>query len=259
MSTPAAFAISSKESLTAVMDELKSHEFAAIGSEVLTLVGAPRQVTEDPVAVQRELTDAGLSFLSGLIEPLRQCLDLVTGDADSLNARAEQWRTLAASLRATGPQINQTAEATRSTWTGAASQAFDTTMHEFSGTVTGAAGACDGVVMLLQTSAELMTGAQGLITDILAQVVEYMIVAEASAAASASATFGASQAMAQAAIVGETAEGVEKAIAIVDRVTELLQRIALALGEVSGVFAKVTELLARLTKHAVDGEGAATI
>ncbi|SOD72405.1 hypothetical protein SAMN05892883_1802 [Jatrophihabitans sp. GAS493] len=248
MSNPAA-TISTKESLLAVMENLKADEFARLGSDVATLVGPSRGVAEDANAVEHELVDAGLTFLSGLIEPLRQCLELVTGDAASLNARAEQWKGLAAGLCAAGPRIDQTAAATRGTWTGEASRAFDATMHEFTGTVAGAAGACDGVVMLLQTSAELMTGAEGLVTDILAQVVEYMIVVEASAAASSLATFGASQAAAQAAILGETAEGVEKAIGIVDRVAELLQRIAQALTELGGVFAKVTELLARLAKQ----------
>ena len=51
-----------------------------------------------------------------------------------------------------------------------AAVAFDSTMHEFTATVTGAAAACDGVVLLLQTSADLMSGAQSLIVDVIGQV-----------------------------------------------------------------------------------------
>ncbi len=243
--------MSSKDSLVAIMAELRQHEVSALGAEIDTLVGGASGA-EDPEAGQQELIDAGLSFLVNLLEPLRACLDQVTGDAASLRAKGGDWTALAASLRATVPQIDQTADSTRATWTGAAATAFDSTMHEFTDTVTGAAEACNRVAQLLQVSAELMSGAQNLITDLIGRVIEYMITAEAAGAASAAFTFGASEAAAHASILGEVAGSVERAISIVDQVTALLQRIGKALEDVASVFSAVAKLLDTLAKQTTD-------
>ena len=250
MTGPLAVGVSARESLTAVMADLKERQFASLGAEVVDLVGGATKLAVDPAAAEAQLVDAGLSFLVKLIEPLQRCLDEVTGDADALTARATDWRQLARRLRGTVPGVEDLARSARSTWSGQAADAFSATMGEFTETVAGAAAACDGVTLLLQMSAELMSGAQSLIVDLIRQVVEYMIAAEAAAAASAVFTMGASEGAALSAILGRVADGVEKAIEIVDRVAALLERIARALRELSSVFGRVAQLLAELGKLA---------
>ena len=248
MTRAVATGLSARRALTAVMADLKEHEFASIGSDVVNFVGGAAKLAAEPMAAEAQLADAGLGFLISLIEPLQRCLDQVTGDHDALQAKAADWRGLAGRLRDTVPQVEQLARSAKATWTGRAADAFGATMDEFSETVTGAAAACDGVTMLLQTSAELMAGGQALLIDLIRQVVEYMVAAEAAAAASAVLTMGASEGAALSAILGRVAEGVEKAIEIVDRVAALLQRIGGALREVSAVFGRVGELLAKLAR-----------
>lgn len=228
--------------------DLDSREFAAIGQEVVDLVGAARGLLDAPGAAQADLADAGLSFLTSLIEPLQRCLDQVSGDASALRVKAEEWTALAAELRESGPQTRALARSARTAWTGAAAEAFDATMGEFAETVDGAAGACDGVTVLLRTSGDLLAGAQHLITEVMSQVVDFMIVAEASAAASGLLTAGASEAAALSAILGKVSEAVERSIDIVDRVAVLLERIADALRGLHGTFGEISRLLARLTK-----------
>lgn len=257
MTGPLAIGLSARQSLTAVMADLHQQQFLTLGADVVGFVGGAAGLAADPMAAEAKLVDAGLSFLIDLIEPLQQCLDQVTGDAKALEARAADWGRLAGRLRDSVPPIEDLARAARQTWDGRAAEAFSATMAEFTETVAGAAAACDGVTLLLRMSAELMAGAQGLIVDLIRQVVEYMIVAEAAAAASAALTMGASEAAALTSILGRVAEGVEKAIDVVDRVAALLERIARALREVSAVFARVGELLVQLGKLAGAARAAA--
>src|SRR6476661_4432913 len=76
---------------------------------------------DDPLAA---LIEAGLSFLIDLIAPLKEALDLVTGDPDGLNGKAEQWCGVAESLRQLGPTVGQDAARTGRSWTGQAGDAF---------------------------------------------------------------------------------------------------------------------------------------
>jgi len=241
---------SARDSLTEVMADLQAHEFAMIGSDVVSFVGAAPPVPTDAAPAETELVDAGLSFLLGLIEPLQRCLEQVTGDADALQAKAAEWGALAGRLRATVPGVEDLARAARRSWSGQAADAFGATMAEFTETVAGAAAACDGVTLLLRMSADLMAGARSLVVDLIRQVVEYMIATEAAAAASAALTMGASEAAALSAIIGRVADGVERAIDVVDRAAVLLERIAGALREIAAVFARVGQLLAQLGKLA---------
>jgi len=257
MTGPLAVGLSARQSLTAVMADLHQHQFAALGADVVDFVGGAGALAADPVAAEAKLVDAGLSFLISLIEPLQRCLDEVTGDAHALEARAADWSRLAGRLRDSVPPVEDLARAARENWHGQAAEAFCTTMAEFVETVAGAAAACDGVTLLLRMSAELMTGAQGLIVDLIRRVVEYMIAAEAAAAASAVLTMGASEAAALSSIIGRVAEGVEKAIEIVDRVAALLERIAQALRELSAVFGRVEQLLVQLGRLAGAARAAA--
>ena len=250
MTGPLATGQSARDSLTAVMADLQAHEFASLGSDVLTFVGNANEAPGDPAAVRAELVDAGLSFLLGLIDPLQRCLDEVSGDAAALQAKAADWGALARRLRDTVPGVEDLARAARIGWSGQAAEAFGATMGEFTETVAGAAAACDGVTLQLRMSAELMAGARALIVDLIRQVVEYMIATEAAAAASAVLTMGASEAAALSAIIGRVADGVERAIDVVDRAAALLERIAGALREIGVVFARVGHLLARLGRLA---------
>ncbi len=230
------------------IDDLSTEEFVAIGREVVQFVGAAQHHLASPGAAQSDLVGAGLSFLIDLIDPLQRCLDEVTGDAASLTAKANDWVSIAEQLRATGPEVHRLTGSAKAAWTGVAADSFDATMREFLPAADGAAAACDAIRSLLATSAELMAGAQGLIQDVIGEVVDYMIVVEASAAASALHGGGASEAVALSSILGRVSDAVEQALGIVDQVSDLLARIANALRNVSRAFGRVNDLLATLSK-----------
>lgn len=224
-------------------------DVADIARAVVELVGRARRTiaatdADDEFAPRAELAGAGLGFLSSLLEPLEACRDQVSGDVTALVAQSDEWRSIGDQLRDALAHMGAIADG--SDWTGAAATRFTSRISGFDGSVGGAVDACLHLAGLLRTSADLMAGARGLIEDIIDRVVAHMIATEAAAEASSAGTAGASEAVALSSILGAVAEQVEQAIAVVERVDDLLDRIGEALREVAAAFGDVNGLLDRL-------------
>ena len=202
------------------------------------------------------LIEAGLGFLIDLVAPLKDALNLVTGDPDGLNAKAEEWAAVAAGLRSLGPRTVQTAAATNSTWSGAAADAFRTKISNFERGALSVAGQADSVADVLRVSATLMDGAQGIIKGIIASWVEYAILTEAAAAAASFFTFGASEAAGQAAVAGEAAAACGDGADAVGQTSSMLERIAQTIREVEGEFSQLAEAFSQEASAMRETEGA---
>ncbi|HEY8301572.1 MAG TPA: hypothetical protein VIG48_06720 [Jatrophihabitans sp.] len=202
------------------------------------------------------LIEAGLSFLIDLVAPLKQALDLVTGDPDGLNAKADQWNEVGASLRELGPAVGQDAARTQGSWAGAAGDAFRAKIAAFEHGVASVAGQADHVADVLRVSATLMDGAQGLIKSIIASWVEYAILTEAAAAASALFTFGASEAAGQAAVAGEAAMACGQGAETVGQTSSMLERVASMIRHVEGEFSTLAQAVQEQATALRQAEGA---
>ena len=229
-------------------------DIAGLAKDVSAFVGGHSGAAlGDPLEA---LVEAGLSFLIDLVAPLEQALDLVTGDPDGLGAKADRWNEVGASLRTLGPAVGRDAATTRATWSGPAGEAFRTKLAAFERGVAGAAGQADHVADLLRVSATLMDGAQGLIKSIIASWVEYTILTEAAAAASAAFTFGASEAAGQAAVAGEAAVACGRGAETVGRTSSMLERVAGMIGQVEGEFSTLAQTVREQATALHGAEGA---
>jgi uncharacterized protein YukE len=237
--------------LTALVGDVKDGNVLATGKDVWDLgslasdvdkfaSGASDTIVEDPLEA---LIQAGLGFLIDLIAPLKEALNLVTGDPDGLNGKAEDWAGVAEDLRALGPTVVQDAQATDGSWTGPAADAFRTKIERFERGVLSVAGQADHVAQLLRVSATLMDAAQSIIKGIIASWVEYAILTEAAAAAAAPFTFGASEAAGQAAVAGEAAVACGRGADTVAQASGMLERMASAVRELEGSFSQLARAL----------------
>jgi uncharacterized protein YukE len=234
-----------------LVDDVKDGNILAAGKDVWDIGSLANDVHSfasgqsgamlgDPLEA---LIEAGLDFLLDLIAPLKEALDLVTGDPDGLNGKADEWAAVAANLRQLGPAVGQDAAATNGNWTGAAADAFRTKVGNFERGVQSVAGQADHVADVLRVSATLMDAAQGIIKGIIASWVEYAVLTEAAAAASAVFTFGASEAAGQAAVAGEAAVACREGADTVAQATSLLERVASAVRQVEGEFSQLARAL----------------
>ena len=247
-----------------LVDDVKDGNILAAGKDVWDIgsligdvdkfaSGASGWITEDPL---NELISAGLGFLIDLIWPLKEALNLVTGDPDGLNGKAEEWASVAEDLRALGPAVGEQAQATSASWTGAAGDAFRTKVGNFLRGVQSVAGQADHVAQVLRVSATLMDAAQSIIKDIIASWVEYAILTEAAAAATAPITFGASEAAGQAAVAGEAAVACGRGAETVGQASSMLERVASAVREVEGSFSQLARALEEEAAAMRQAEGA---
>ncbi len=202
------------------------------------------------------LIEAGLSFLIDLVAPLKDALNLVTGDPKGLNDKAEEWAGVAEGLRKIGPEAVSNAQATNGNWTGTAADAFRTKIGNFERGALSVAGQADHVANLLRVSATLMDGAQGIIKGIIASWVEYAILTEAAAAAAAFFTFGASEAAGQAAVAGEAAAACGEGADAVAQTSSMLERIASAIRDVEGEFSQLAHAFEQEASAMRQAEGA---
>jgi len=234
-----------------LVKDLQDGNYLAAGKDVIDIGGIAKDVRSfasghsgslmgDPLEA---LIEAGLDFLLDLIAPLKDALNLVTGDPDGLNDKAEDWAGVAESLRQLGPAVGENAQATSATWSGVAADAFRTKVGNFQRGVQSVAGQADHVADVLRVSATLMDAAQGIIKGIIASWVEYAILTEAAAAASAVFTFGASEAAGQAAVAGEAAVACGEGAETVGQASSMLERIASAVRQVEGEFSQLARAL----------------
>jgi uncharacterized protein YukE len=202
------------------------------------------------------LIEAGLGWLLDLVSPLKQALELVTGDAEGLDGKAEEWAAVAESLRRLGPSVSSDAATTNATWTGPAADAFRAKISAFEQGVLTVAGQADHVADVLRISATLMDAAEGIIKGIIASWVEYAILTEAAAAAGAFFTFGASEAAGQAAVAGEAAVACGRGAETVGQASSLLERVASAIRQLEGTFSQLASAVEREASVMREAEGA---
>lgn len=246
-----ATAVSAAQSGKSLRDDLSEGNYLAAGKDVFDIGSLAKDVSSfvsghsgalmgDPLEA---LIEAGLDFLLDLIAPLKEALNLVTGDPDGLTDKADGWAGVAASLRQLGPDVVANAATTSGSWTGVAAGAFRTKMSNFERGTLSVAGQADHVADLLRVSATLMDGAQGIIKGIIASWVEYAILTEAAAAAAAFFTFGASEAAGQAAVAGEAAAACGEGADAVAQTSSMLERISSVIRQVEGEFSQLANAL----------------
>lgn len=171
------------------------------------------------------LITKGLGFLEDVVFPLKELLELVTGDGDALDKSAEKFDEIAAELKKLAEQVEQTATQGAQGWSGDAAPSAGQSVGTTKQSIEEAAESAGHVATMLKVSSMLMKAAYDIINGIIADVVEQLIITWVTAQAAAPVTLGASEAAAMGASVAEVGAGVARATPKVTKVTEILQKI----------------------------------
>lgn len=168
----------------------------------------------------------GLGFLVDLIKPLDDALKLVTGDPDQLENAATKFTKVAKDLKNLGTDFARTVDSGLATWHGEAAGKGHERLKEFAEGITMTSGEAESVVGLLEGSKALMQTAYDLVMDIIAALVEWLIITWLAAQAAAVPTLGGSEVAAAAATAVEVGVATTRVTKIVTKVTQLLQKIS---------------------------------
>lgn len=176
----------------------------------------------------------GLGFLIDLIKPLDDALKLVTGDEEQLGNAAEKFEQIAEDLKAMGEKFATTVETGLQSWQGEAAEAGRERLGEFAVGIVETGGEAESIVALLNGSKALMKTAYDLVMDLIASLVEWLIITWLAAQAAAVPTLGASEVAAAGATAVEVGVTTSRVSSVVTRVTGILQKISKVFKVLSG-------------------------
>lgn len=126
----------------------------------------------DPIG---EIAATGVSWLIELVEPLRELLDDLTGDADVLTAHAQTWTNMAEELMAVRDELTAFVEADITGWSDDAADAYKANMvHNADGTA-GLAQLCAAMSAATTGAGTLVTVTRELVRDLIAQLVATLL------------------------------------------------------------------------------------
>lgn len=196
------------------------------------------------------LISKGLGFLEDWLTPLKDAIQMVTGDSEKLSECAEKFDKVAADLNKLAADVVRTAGDGGSGWMGTAAPAAGERFGETRDSLESSSSGAGHIAALLKMSSMLMKAAYDIINGILADLIEWLVITWLAALAAEIPTCGASTAAATTASTaeitvegGKAAEEVGKVSKILRKVMDIIKKVLKFLRE-SKVFKKADEFRA---------------
>jgi hypothetical protein len=237
-----------------------SGDIGSLGADIGNFVMGAQSVMEDPL---NALISAGLNFLMDVIQPLRDCLQKVTGDAGALDDTKETFTDIGKDIDNLASELDQITRTGFQNWSGPAKDAAGQKVATFVQGVQGTAGNAGDVAQVLSLSAMLMEGAYNLVMGIISDLIEWLVVTWLAALAAEAPTFGGSTAAAGAATTAEVgvegasaADKVEQATSLVDRISSVFEKIVGQLKNLGKDVGDVDKAVSDGDKALTDGDKA---
>jgi WXG100 family type VII secretion target len=193
-----------------------------------------------------KLIDQGLSFVIDYITPLKDALNLVTGDPDALTAAAQHYQSLGQQIDQLGQSIHDEVKQGVAGWTGDASTAAQQQIADFLDGVHGTATLAGYIAQVCSASAGFMTSAKNQIIDLIAQFVEQMLITWAVGLAGSIFTFGASDAAAAASTAAEAAAKIAQCAQKCEKFGQVLAKIGKVIEKITEIVKKIGGLVEKL-------------
>lgn len=209
------------------------HDVTSTASDVAGFASEATSAASDPL---NYLISQGLSFLESWFTPLKEALELVTGDFEEVKAAAKSFDKVAADLNRLAADVARSAQPGGDAWSGAAAPEAGKHVGLTKASLEESSECAGHLASLLQISGMLMKAAYDIINGIIADVVEWFVITWLAALATEVVTFGGSTAAAAAASEGEVAVGVGRTTQKVNKVREVIQKIIRVIRKIMKVF-----------------------
>lgn len=214
----------------------------AVDGDIQTLAMGVAEFGGNAIAAAADpinwLLSAGLAFLIDVVQPLEDALSMVTGNYERMGEFTGKWNQIGAALVPLGDAVQQAAADGLIEWTGKDADAAKVRLEEFGEAIKASGSEATKVSSLLNILASLMSAAQQIIIGLIAQFVEWLIITWTAALASAGVTFGGSTAAATSVTTLHATTNCSRAVRIIDRVVEFLNKIGQVLRKVLPGFVK---------------------
>lgn len=127
----------------------------------------------DPIGT---IASTGISWIMEAVEPLREFLDDIAGDADILTAHASTWNNMAVELLAVKDELDAYVDADIATWSGEAAGAYRERMDFNVEGLDGLSGLCAAMSAATTGAGTLVTITRELVRDIISELVATLLI-----------------------------------------------------------------------------------
>lgn len=213
-------------------DDIAKGDVEAIAKDVVTVLSDMNSFMQDGMALAGAIADPlnfliskGLGWLLNVVTPLKQAVDLVTGDPAATSKAAGSFNDIAKKTEELAKSYDEHLHAGLQNWKSEAGDAAAKKLTEFHDGIDGTATTAGHVASLLQGSSMFMQVAEDIIKGILSDLIEWLVVTWIAAQLAAVPTCGASEAVAAGATPIEAGISTTKATGEVNKVRQLIQKI----------------------------------
>ncbi|MGW4207385.1 hypothetical protein ACWEIJ_05305 [Lentzea sp. NPDC004789] len=213
-------------------DDLKKGDGEAIAKDVVSVISDMNGFMQEGMKFAGAITDPlnwliskGLGWLLDVVAPLKQAVDLVTGDPAATSKAAGAFNDIAKQTEDLARTFDEKLHEGLQSWKSEAGDKAAQKLGGFHHGIEGTAGTAGHIASLLQGSSMFMQVAEDILKGILSDLIEWLVVTWVAAQLAAIPTCGASEAAAAAATPVEAGISTAKAGNEVNKVRSLIQKI----------------------------------
>jgi hypothetical protein len=236
-------------------DDLKKGDGAAIAKDVVTVISDMNNFMQDGMKLAGAISDPlnfliskGLGWLLDVVAPLKQAVDLVSGDPAATSKAAGAFNDIAKQTEDLARTFDDHLREGLQSWKSEAGDKAAEKLGGFHHGIESTAGTAGHIASLLQGSSMFMQVAEDIIKGILSDLIEWLVVTWIAAQLAAIPTCGASEVAAAAVTPAEAGISTAKAGNEVNKVRSIIQKIV-------DVLKKIREVIGRskIVKSFVEG------
>lgn len=238
--------------LISATDHAGQGDVQAVQADIDSFLSSATSFALDPMSF---LIGTGVEFVIDFVAPVRDAIQLVTGDSEALNAGSQAFADIQGELDELATTLTETLDGELADWDGEAADALRTKMAKFIEGVQATGGQANNISQLLQMSGTMMEAAEGVIKGILADFLTWAITTWLTAMASSGPTFGGSIAAATAATTAEAGITCARTAQQVQRITSVIDKIMKAITAIKAVLdtIRIVESVNKITDTSRSG------
>ncbi|MEV6239532.1 hypothetical protein [Lentzea sp. NPDC051838] len=226
-------------------DDIKSGDGVAIAKDVVTVLSDMNGFMQEGMKLAGAISDPlnfliskGLGWLLDVVAPLKQAVDLVTGDPAATSKAAGAFNDIAKKTEELAKTFDGHLDEGLQSWKSGAGDKAAEKLSGFRHGIEGTAATAGHVASVLQASSMFMQVAEDIIKGILSDLIEWLVVTWIAAQLAAVPTCGASEAAAAAATPVEAGISTTKATGEVNKVRQIIQKIMDVLKKIRDVIGR---------------------
>ncbi|MEU0885302.1 hypothetical protein ABZ345_42490 [Lentzea sp. NPDC005914] len=213
-------------------DDIKKGDGEAIAKDVVGVISDMNDFMQEGMKLAGAIADPlnfliskGLGWLLDVVAPLKQAVDLVTGDPAATSKAAGTFNDIAKQTEELARTFDEKLHEGLQSWKSGAGDKAAEKLGGFHHGIEGTASTAGHIASLLQGSSMFMQVAEDIIKGILSDLIEWLVVTWIAAQLAAVPTLGASEAAAAAATPVEAGISTAKAGNEVNKVRSVIQKI----------------------------------